>query len=48
MIGIPNKIGSLILNKAGMIPNLPTVFNCFDLLFNNRTAKPNVQPDPPI
>jgi PTS system cellobiose-specific IIC component len=48
-IGVPNIIGSLILNNAGPNDNFPSSFKCALLAFNIiNITRPSVPPDPPI
>ncbi len=45
----PNRTGSLIPNNAGIIPTLPSVFNCFDFAKKNiYITSPIVIPAPVI
>lgn len=49
IIGIPNIIGSLILNNAGSAEILTIVFICLDLAkINPEIIRPKVAPAPPI
>ena len=48
-IGVPNRTGSLIPNNAGIIPTLPSAFNCFDFAKKNiYITSPIVIPAPVI
>ena len=48
-IGIPKINGSLMLNIAGPIANLPNVLNWLDFATNkHNNASPKVAPAPPI
>ena len=46
-IGVPNKIGSFILNTFGAIANLPNCLNCADFAKTTiQITKPRVCPEP--